>query len=736
MKYLNFMSVCILATLFVSCKTSETEINDGTTEVSFALTADGTHHKVKSDLAEEYVPAVDDFTVEVFKKEVLKDKRLYRDTYPNSTEKAIRLNAGSYYMLAYHGDALGVGFGKDYAYFQAKEPFEINAGQRKVSVSATAKLYNVKVAVKYGADLLKDYPNFLITLASDKTGAKGKLSYTASDASKEGFIPAGTLTFTLFQDKSQLDNATADENGNLKVTAFQKTIAVDPNDFITLNVNTKPAEGKLQVGIEIDKETEIVNDEVTISSTYVSTAEPIITLSEKLGSPLEFYEGEALSGAYVSVNSAAGYTHAYLVSDYFTSKGLDKNSVDLMNMTEAEKNIIDGLGITSTEMSDNIKFSMVDFSGISQKVKYEAKPFDATFTLNIVDNNDKSVTSAPFKIKIRKLVADVNVTAANAFARSFRGVTMTVNEGVPSKFALQYRTGDGEWTTVAPEKVEGNTLSFAKIGGSLTPETAYQFRSIYDSNAAEVNDKVVSVTTEAAAQVGNAGFEEWRQETFEFKYGIINHNLDWWRPGIDESSSWWDSNSRATMPTQTSVVSANWNWVRFPMVSYSTNHVGGAKSAVIYSINVGDWVTSTATVGKRVAGEFFIGKADDSGNHASEGHIFTSRPDGMSFQYRYEPLNNESFYVEVALKDASGNQIFGKSETINGSVDNWKELTMPFSYDDITKQAGTIYIMFKSSTAKEPEVKGNKTISIGNNEQYKGNFGSMLYIDDIQMIYE
>ena len=65
---------------------------------------DGTHHKVKSELAADYIPEVDDFTVEVFKQEGSKDKRLYRDTYPNSKDKAIKLNAGSYYMLAYHGN--------------------------------------------------------------------------------------------------------------------------------------------------------------------------------------------------------------------------------------------------------------------------------------------------------------------------------------------------------------------------------------------------------------------------------------------------------------------------------------------------------------------------------------------------------------------------------------------------------------------------------------------------------
>lgn len=513
-----------MTALLFSCKTSDVEGIEGTTEVTFSLATDGTHHKVKSELAADYIPEVDDFTVEVFKQEGSKDKRLYRDTYPNSKDKAIKLNAGSYYMLAYHGNALGVGFGKEYAYFQAKEPFQISKEQRKVSVSATAKLYNVKVAMNYGADLLKDYPNFLITLATDKAGAKGTLSYTKDDAAKEGFIPAGTLTFTLFQDKSQV-NATPDENGNIKVTAFQKTITVEPNDFLTLTVNTKPAEGKLTVGIEIDKETETVTDNVEINSTYVSTEAPIVTLGDKLASALEFHEDEDLTGALVSLKSAAGYSHVYLdfTSPYLESKGL-KSGLDLMNMDETTKAEMDKLGITTTELGPEVKFAAVDFSGLSQKVKYETVPFDATFNVRVVDNNDNTVTSAPFTIKIQKLTAQVNVAEANAFARSFRGVTMTVNEGIASKFALQYRTGEGDWTTVKPESIEGNTLNFAKIGGSLLPETAYQFRSIYDNNAAEVSDDVV-VTTEAAAQVGNAGFEDWTTETMTVNVNLTTKNL-------------------------------------------------------------------------------------------------------------------------------------------------------------------------------------------------------------------
>lgn len=742
MKYNSLLSVCLMTALLFSCKTSEVEGIEGTTEVTFSLATDGTHHKVKSELAADYIPEVDDFTVEVFKQEGSKDKRLYRDTYPNSKDKAIKLNAGSYYMLAYHGNALGVGFGKEYAYFQAKEPFQISKDQRKVSVSATAKLYNVKVAMNYGADLLKDYPDFLITLATDKEGAKGTLSYTKNDAAKEGFIPAGTLTFTLFQDKSQV-NATPDENGNIKVTAFRKTITVEPNDFITLTVNTKPAEGKLTVGIEIDKETETVTDNVEINSTYVSTEAPIVTLGDKLASTLKFHEDEDLTGALVSLKSAAGYSHVYLDfnSPYLVSKGLI-SGLDLMKMDEATKAKMDKLGITTTEMGPDVKFAAVDFSGLSQKVKYEADPFDATFNVRVVDNNGNTVTSAPFTIKIQKLTAQVNVAEANAFARSFRGVTMTVNKGTASKFALQYRTGDGDWTTVNPESIEGNTLNFAKIGGSLLPETAYQFRSIYDNNAAEVSDNVV-VTTEAAAQVGNAGFEDWTTEsmTMAVKAGS-KYTRNWYNAFADSSDQWWAVTSKKSMPASVNGLAGSnanrYNVKNFPTVAYSTESFSGSKSAHIFTVNVGgaNTLSSWGAVGTSYAGELFIGTADDSGNPTYSGHRFTTRPDKLSFRYKYAPKGSEKFYVKIELKDAAGSVLYSKEDTQGPAASEWTEYSVSFDWSDFSKQPENILIIFKSSSAKNPGVTADTTMEVADVTDEPGHFGSSLYIDDIQMIYE
>ena len=490
----------------------------------------------------------------------------------------------------------------------------------------------------------------------------------------------------------------------------------------------------MTVGIEIDKETETVTDNVEINSTYVSTEAPVVTLGDKLASALEFHEDEDLTGALVSLKSSAGYSHVYLdfTSAYLESKGL-KSGLDLMNMDEATKAEMDKLGITTTEMGPAVKFAAVDFSGLSQKVKYEAVPFDATFKVRVVDNNDNTVTSAPFTIKIQKLTAQVNVAEANAFARSFRGVTMTVNEGIASKFALQYRTGEGDWTTVKPESIEGNTLNFAKIGGSLLPETAYQFRSIYDNNAAEVSDNVV-VTTEAAAQVGNAGFEDWTTETMTVKVVSSTFTRNWYNAFVNSEDSWWAVTSKQSMPSSVSA-SSNYNVKNTPTVAYSTDSFSGSKSAHIFTVNVGYFNTPEVASETSYAGELFIGTADNSGNPTYSGHRFTTRPDKLSFRYKYAPKGSEKFYVKIELKDAAGSVLYSKEDTQGPAATEWTEYTTSIDWADLTKKPENILIIFKSSSSAKPDVTAKSNLEVAGKTE-RGHFGSSLYIDDIQMIYE
>ena len=62
--------------------------------------------------------------------------------------------------------------------------------------------------------------------------------------------------------------------------------------------------------------------------------------------------------------------------------------------------------------------------------------------------------------------------------------------------------------------------------------------------------------------------------------------------------------------------------------------------------------------------------------------------------------------------------------------------SLRFQYADVTEKAASIYISFKSSSASSPSVTKQKEITIADGAVYTGHFGSMLYVDDLQLIYE
>ena len=285
-----------------------------------------------------------------------------------------------------------------------------------------------------------------------------------------------------------------------------------------------------------------------------------------------------------------------------------------------------------------------------------------------------------------------------------------------------------------------NTLSFAKIGGSLTPETAYQFRSIYDSNAAEVNDKVVSVTTEAAAQVGNAGFEEWYSEQVYSEKGLYDYPVDsWWPKANSLQEDFWATRNDLTTSHRSSV--ANW-YTTYPGTVKTSNAHTGSAAAEISTVGWGKGSTFTklgGSVKNQTSGMLFIGTYNISQGEVF-GKEFNSRPDEFAFYCMYSPVENESFTAYLVIENRNGENIteLGRGSIISGeAIAEYKRHVVKVTYSDISKTPTHMYIVFMSSTADKPAVKG-KVGSYIAGAGYKDSryVGSVLTVDDVELIYE
>lgn len=726
MRHIRFVLTCLAAFATVSCTEALEEIATGADgEITVSLTSDGDcRPRLKSAVQEEEVPA-GEFIVEIFKTDG--NVRLYRDTYANTENKAIKLNGGDYRLVASHGDPDGCGF--DAPYYMGEEMFTVHA-QTHEEVHVTAKLANVKIAVEFGENLLIEYPEHYAVVRSDKDCS---LEFSAGEE-RTGYMPAGNLSLELY----------AKIDGEWKYYASEPE-EYSPNDFVTFHVDTKEGEGSLSLNIKVDDSVELVEKEVEIPQSMLPKEAPKMTFNG-FGDTnvIEVVEaGETPESLKIDIVADAGIGHCilHINSEYLARIGVPAE-IDLVSVEENVAELLKDNGFDWRGVMQGQRLAYIDLTGVAEKLASEvyddANPFKAEISFEIEDSNGKkSAESQIITIAATKPEFSFSAVPTDAWARSIRGMQISYANLNSSVLKLQYKaSADSDWQDAGLSSNSGSVLSFNNISG-LTPETEYQLRAIYNGNEAAAIQ--TSLTTEAAAQVGNSGFEEWQTSVFEFTYNFFGkheHNIDWYHPwSSEETDIWWAVNSRVAMPSSTSVASANWNWVRFPTVAYTADAADGGNAAVIYSVAVGDWTTNISP-GTSHAGELFIGTADDSGNHSSEGHSFGSRPDRLEFMYKYDSNGGETFFVNAELYSEDGTVIATASTDSGSASSSWLKFSLPFQYTDTARKAARIYVSFKSTSASEPSVTGNKVITIADNVQYTGNFGSVLYLDDLQLIYE
>ena len=645
--------------------------------------------------------------------------------YKAQENEGIHMNAGHYKVRATYGDSTASGW--DAWFFMGEQEFDVKP-QEMEELSIVCKMANVKVAVVYGENLRADYQDYTATVSN----SRGSLVF-GKDCAEAGYLPVGTLSVNM---------ELTDVSGK-KLYYRSADVSAAAGDFITLSLDTKAApQGGMGLSLDVDYGTNDKTVEVGISDLFLPAGEPELSLTgfDAETGQLSFIEGNnpGEASATVTWDPKASPIKSLILktqSSYFEEHGLPAE-VDLCSISSSDKGLLLEHGLVFPEMSGEMTAAMakIQFEDLAEKLEFadDVEANSHTFIIEVTDSKEHSATKTLTIVPQQASKSLSEIQPGNVWARR---AYLTLNtDGDPSKLAVQVKESGTElWYT--PEgteySVSGKTAS-ATVKG-LKSNTKYAFRAVYNGFAAA---EAPEMTTEVEQQVGNAGFEEWttQEHVFIYDLGLLeyNHNIDWDQPWTNDQ--WWAVNSKKTMPSSTSVASANWNWVRFPTVAYTTDANDG-KAAMIYSVNVGDWLTSTASVGDRVAGELFIGTADDSGNHSSDGHDFGSRPDIMRFHFKYQPVNSETFYVRVELR--SGSDVIASAERNDvGLTSSWTPMDMPLVYADEMQKATSIYIIFKSTTAEKPEVIGNYNLVIRDGKSEKGNFGSILYVDDIELIYE
>ncbi|MDD3107708.1 MAG: DUF4493 domain-containing protein [Alistipes sp.] len=690
-------------------------------EVALQLNADAgktgiaiTGASAKSD---ESSVSVDDFLVQVLdaSQKVVKSWPRYADM-----PESVRLNVASYTMKASYGNPTAVGFDKPY--FVGTKAFTVS-GQQVLPLSMTCALGNSKVAVVFGGNIATEYTDYYAEVTSSGNDRQSILF--AKNETRAAYFPAGDLQLTIYM-----------VNAQNQVRVYKPaTVAVEPKDFMTLTLDSKNAMGNLSLTISTVTDTEDKSVEVEIPGFMLPKGAPTLSydgFAAETG--ILAYPEAVAQTAKANLRADGGIKSCELtVSQNLKDLGWP-DGVDLATISSENATLLKNKGLAWFEGMKGEVFASVDYSGVTALLAAGSEATSYSFTLKVTDTFDQ-VTSKTMTLTVEPPVMSVAAIAAgNVWAARVENVVVNVTAGDPTRATLQYKT-TGAWMDCveSARNVNGTavTLSVKSLPASASAQTDITFRAKY--NAHTSNE--VSTSLEQAAQIGNSGFEHFTASTVTYKAWASSYTQPTYAPSDVSEAQWWACNNAKSCNSSIATTPAAPNRKCFPTVSYTTSAKSGGKAAQLATIGLDNGGTASTIAGTSYVGEMWIGTEDGSGNRATEGHVFASRPSKLQFYCNFDSYESESYLVSIQVKDASGNTIGSAESSENASTSSqWVLKSVDITYTNSTAKAAKILMTIKASTGSGKKL--NRTIEMAGTNYDGVCYGSCLKIDDMALLYE
>lgn len=385
---------------------------------------------------------------------------------------------------------------------------------------------------------------------------------------------------------------------------------------------------------------------------------------------------------------------------------------------------------------------------------------DYNFAFKLKDGNDKTFEKS-YVLKVSVPKFDFITDDGAAFAK--RVVLRTdLQSGDPSKLRYQYKkNGASEWINVSADlkpETSGSTIYKSVLDG-LDVNTEYDLRVIY--NDKYIKEKKV-ITEDPVYNIPNAGFEDYYSEMVWEKTIIMSGGLKvyaFYPYATNNSEKWWNTRNRTT--TQP-LGDASWYYCAFPgtvptkeseytATSHLNNHAGqslgtsahwGNTAMEISTVGWGsnNWTSQSNAqkdVDYRTAGALYIGDYDLVNHKELLGQPFSTRPSGIRFYYKFYSYNNETTKAYAQLWDKDGISVGYGELRIKTATDTYVEGIIPIDYT-VMKKAVKMTIVFLSTDAAQPStlaIQGSLK-AFGNGYGDSRHIGSILTVDDVELIYE
>lgn len=724
MNKVKFLVAALLGVLFTACSEEENLSQTGKTGFLVSLAEDV---KVESRSTPEELgePVASQFNLKITNQ--VTGSELYNGSY---TSDLIQASAGTYAIEATHGEnqLLAV----DAPYYKGTAEAELADGESK-TVNVKCKVANALASVVFSdGGALKFEDQFSKCELNVLVAGNSALI----DGVKSAYYRAGSTP--TFEFRGILKDGGEEVVQTLTDDKFSDpaTFAAGAHCVITLKI------GAVVPGVKIEISKVEVN-EVTVSETIPMKWLPkpkVKATGFDSNNTLAFVETEQKQAALnLDLSSALQDIKFKFNFEDKQFASLNKEKEYLLSTDKAT--IEQALGITLPSIGD--KPESIDLSGLIAKLQTNAgTPTTNTIEVDVQANNRWSSdaiegNSAPnltYTLTCNKPVFTVDAYPGNIWTKEFtvnalreEQVTSGDFTKLSSDMTYQY-SADGQtgWTN----------LSDGMRQDQLQPGGTYYIRGLYRG---AVPGEVAEVSTYPETPLEYGDMEEWNTIT---KNLCVGTNFLNWRDvyGNSPNNNIWACVNAKTFEGDPNVYST----FNLNPSTYSVEGRSG-KAAALRTVGWdNNWGNTSSLIRHIAAGKLFIGKYsfvhEDGPETYDYGMSYSSRPTSVEFYYTYSPYNGDSFKVWVVLENRSndGNVTrIGYGElTGSESITSFTHNTISIEYSNIYLDITHMYIVFSSSAncSDVEETENNNLQGMVSEGNYHN--GSVLTIDDVQLIYE
>lgn len=716
--YIIFLLVGTILSL-VSCK-EDTGIAETEGILKLSVGVSDKVEVVSRSLAEEEQSVLEkNCKVRIYSGETLVQKYQGIENLPAE----IALANGTYSVRVTAGDSVAASF--EQRFFEGIKEFAIAKGETS-TVEVNCGIANTVVAIAWDQSLQQVFKDDCqVTI----TSATGELVYSSANADVKGY-------FSLPEDNRKLTcKFSATTLGGEEYVRTTELSDVKDATLYNLTYSYSSVEqgptGGAALQIQID-ETPLVEEEhvITIKQRPVITCKDGEETAYDLDQPM-YLELKAQKDFYVRVATSSTLKSLIIHNEHFQEWGF-WNQFDMLYL-EGQDEKLKEFGISVSDKKQTL-------SGDVWTIQF-AKELIAKMTAN-EGSVSTTIEAVDAKGKIRKVVWNIVASSATVVTdeiipyevwtskATLRGTVTTALESVPK---FRYRAKNtADWTTVEATRVE---KAFNKEITGLTPGTTYEYQAMDGDKASSIT---YEFTTETAFQPENAGFE------------YVSGSCPLWIYG-EGQSMWWDSGNKGSSTASKNITTQD-----------GTIHVEGN-----YSLKL----ASTSIVGTFAAGNVFSGKFLGTESLTKGilgwGRPCTSRPTALKVWVRYTPgsVTTKGSHIEngstdkgiiyVAVGDwkssdteygaewpvvvrTKGPSLFNPKDvgtigygehifTENYGTDtetSMKEITIPLDYEGYggyDRKPKSIIIVASASQY---------------GDYYEGSSSSVMWLDDMELIYE